>query len=185
MESRRGIRDGENDGRDCAFNARSRRCYRGVGMPDAAEVHPLVLQLDHRRDQRTIGQSFHLWVFHWPAELPGEGELLLWGEFLVAEEDHQMFEEGLADLHNDFAFQRSRDINVLATRNFTLISRNVLEQESVSGAFGKGFPEEWVREGILAPASDSELSTLDPLLPNPAAAHGQELCLRRVRGNGG
>jgi len=80
-------------------------------MPHAAEVQLLVLELDDPGNQRTSRQSFELRVRHRLAELAGERELLLRAQSLVAEEDDETIEESVADLRDDVALERARDVD--------------------------------------------------------------------------
>src|SRR6266404_319714 len=80
-------------------------------MPDAAEIVALMLELDDRRDQRRLGQATQLRILHRLAEPPGKGHLLLRRHFLVAQEDHQMVEKGLADFAHYLVVERARHVD--------------------------------------------------------------------------
>src|SRR5262245_37155632 len=82
-------------------------------MPDAAEIVALVLELDHRRDHRRFGQTLELGIFDRLAEFAGEGELLARRRLLVAQEDHEMVEEGLAHLAHDVVVEVLRDVDAM------------------------------------------------------------------------
>jgi hypothetical protein len=72
-----------------------------------------VLELHHRRDQRALGQAFELRVFDGLAEDPGEGELLLGGELLVAKEDHQVLEQRRTQLGHRAGAERLREVDTV------------------------------------------------------------------------
>ena len=72
-------------------------------MPEAAEIDPLVFELDDRGDQRKTLDPLDERVFDDLAETPGEGEKPLGRQLLVAEEDYQMVEPGTPD-RRDRAF---------------------------------------------------------------------------------
>jgi len=82
-----------------------------VRVPDASEVDALVFELHHGRDHRGLGQPLELRVFHGLAEAPGEGQLFLWGELLVAEEDDEVVEEGATDLGDQLVGERCRELH--------------------------------------------------------------------------
>ncbi len=67
----------------------------GVGVPDAAEIHRLVLALQHLDDLGMAGQPLDERILDRPAEGAGEGEELVGRQVLVAEEDHEMVEQRL------------------------------------------------------------------------------------------
>ncbi len=100
------------DGVQHARHRRLRQIGR-VRVPDAAEVGLLVRELQHGRDHRALGQSLELRVLHRLAEATGEGELLARRELLVAKEDHQVVQQGLADLRDDRIGERRRDIHTV------------------------------------------------------------------------
>jgi len=66
-------------------------------VPEAAEIDPLVLELDHRGDYRKALDPRDERVFDDLAEMSGEGEKALGRQFPVAEENHQMVEPGMPD----------------------------------------------------------------------------------------
>ena len=69
----------------------------GIGVPEPAEIDPLVFQLDDRSDQRKALDPVDERVFDDLAKTPGEGEKALGRQLLTAEEDHQMIEPGSPD----------------------------------------------------------------------------------------
>ncbi len=85
----------------------------GVGVPEAAEVVALVLELDHRRDERRFGQAVELRILDQLAELAGEGHVLLRRHLLVAQEDHEMVEEGLAHLGDHVVLEIARHVDAV------------------------------------------------------------------------
>src|SRR5687767_1276580 len=66
----------------------------GIGVPHAAEVHALVLELQHGNDLRILRQSLHEGILDRLTEAAPEGEELRRREILIPEEDHQMIEPG-------------------------------------------------------------------------------------------
>src|SRR5438874_592816 len=80
------------------------RCHRrlfqirGIGMPDAAEVHALVLELLHFDDLREPGNALHERILDRPADALRKGHVLRGRERLVAEEDDEVLEPRRADL---------------------------------------------------------------------------------------
>src|SRR5271163_2500359 len=69
-------------------------------MPNAAEIDPLMLQLDDRGDLRKAVDALQERVFDRLADAAGEGEQFRRRQLLIAEEDHEMIEPGPADGHN-------------------------------------------------------------------------------------
>src|SRR6266540_1317238 len=82
-------------------------------MPEAAEVVALVLELDYRGDERRFGQAVELRVLHRLAELGCEGQILLRCHLLVAQEDHEMVEEGLAHLADHLVVEIARHVDTV------------------------------------------------------------------------
>ena len=75
-------------------------------MPHPAEVHLLLRELEHRGDQRALGQASELGILHRLPEAAREGELLVRRELLVAKEDDQVIEQRLADLRDHGSVER-------------------------------------------------------------------------------
>ena len=67
-------------------------------MPAIADVAALLRLLAHLCDRRIGGHGREEAVDVDAAKLAGEGEMLLRGQTLVAEENDAVFAEGLADL---------------------------------------------------------------------------------------
>ena len=80
-------------------------------MPDAAEIDPLMLQLENRRDFREAVDPVDHGIGHRRAEAAGEGELLRRRYLLIAEEDHQMVEQRPADRRDGGVRQVGRQID--------------------------------------------------------------------------
>ena len=66
-------------------------------MPDAAEIDPLVLQLDDRGDRRKAVEALEERILDGLADTPREGEKLRRGQALIAEEDDEMAQPRGAD----------------------------------------------------------------------------------------
>ena len=66
-------------------------------MPDAAEIGAVILAFDDFGDLRKSLDAFQQRIVDRIAESLGESEELGRREFLIAKEDHQMIEQGLAD----------------------------------------------------------------------------------------
>jgi hypothetical protein len=75
-------------------------------MPDAAEIHPLVLELDDRDDLGEVGQRLDERIFDRLREIGCEAQELLGCEVLVAKEDHEMIEQRLADCRDRAGIER-------------------------------------------------------------------------------
>src|SRR5262249_19867298 len=76
----------------------------------------LMLELNHRRDQRRLREALELRILDRFAELPGEGQLLMRRRLLVAQEDRKVIEKGLAHLARDDALESARDIDAVDIR---------------------------------------------------------------------
>ena len=85
-------------------------------MPDAAEIDPLMLQLEDRRDFRKAVDTLDHGIGHRPAETAREGQLLRRGNVLVAEEDHETIEQGLPDRGDRGVGQVGRQIDAVDLR---------------------------------------------------------------------
>ena len=80
-------------------------------MPDTAEIDPLMLQLDDRRDFREAVDPVDHGIGHRRAETAGEGELLRRRYLLIAEDDDQMIEQRLPDRRDGGVGQAGRQID--------------------------------------------------------------------------
>lgn len=100
---------------DGVEHARHRRTLeiRRVGVPHAAEVRGLVLELDDGRDQRTLGKAAELRILHRLAEAFREAQLADRRKLLAAEEDHEVIEQRAADLRDDVFAQILREIHAV------------------------------------------------------------------------
>ena len=77
-----------------------------VAVPDAAEIGGLPGLLDHRDDIGVFGDGLGQGVAADRPEARREGDLLDRGQFLVAEEQHQVIEEGALDALEGPGIQR-------------------------------------------------------------------------------
>ena len=82
-----------------------------VGVPDAAEVGALVLQLHHLDDLGVVGNALDEGILHRLAHAAGEGQELGGGEVLAAKEDHQVVEQRAPDLGHAVLRQRPGQID--------------------------------------------------------------------------
>jgi hypothetical protein len=82
-------------------------------MPDAAKIVAFVFELDNGRDHGRFGQALELRIFDRLTELPGEGELLVRRRLLVAQEDHEVVEQGLAHLADHVILEVARDVDAV------------------------------------------------------------------------
>jgi hypothetical protein len=80
-------------------------------VPDAAEIHPLVLELDHRCHEGAFRKPFQLGILHRFAECARELDQRLGRERLLAHENHQVIEPRLPDLGHDLCRERTRRID--------------------------------------------------------------------------
>ncbi len=65
-------------------------------MPDPTEIHPLMFELGHCDDLRVVIEPFDQRIGDRLAETPREGGELRRGQRLIADENHEMVEQRLA-----------------------------------------------------------------------------------------
>ena len=80
-------------------------------MPDAAEVDALVRLLDDRQHQRAFGQALDQRVLGRLAEALGQRQELLRRKLLIAKKDHDMLEQGDAQLLDRVVVERLGEID--------------------------------------------------------------------------
>ncbi|MEA3220990.1 MAG: hypothetical protein OZX49_02105 [Immundisolibacter sp.] len=72
-----------------------------VRVPEATEIDPLVRQFDHRHDQRVAVQAAQHGVLDRLGDAPGKRQVLFGSQMLVAKEQHQVLQPGVAYLGQD------------------------------------------------------------------------------------
>src|SRR6185437_7553168 len=119
----------------CNQHRRHRRGVEigGIGVPDAAEILGLVLQLDHRNDFRKSLDTLDERIFHDLAEAFGETEKFRRRQILIAEENHAVLKPGLADGGNDVVARFGREIDPQYFRADRAGYRSYLKSVSAHG----------------------------------------------------
>ena len=82
-------------------------------MPDAAEIHPFVLELFHLDDLGMLRHAFDEGIFDRDAQAAGEGHVLVGIERLIAKEQHQVLVPGPTDLGRLLSAQGLTQIDAL------------------------------------------------------------------------
>src|SRR5262249_10302978 len=84
---------------------------RRVGMPDAAEVYLLVLELLDLDDLRKALDAFDEGIFDHLAKTLGDCEELRRRQILIAKEDDEMVEPNTADFRDGLVVEGAREID--------------------------------------------------------------------------
>src|SRR5207237_10684830 len=82
-----------------------------VAMPQPAEIDPLAFELDDRRDLGEAVDALDERVLDRLAEMPRQAEQFGRRQVLVAKEDHDMVEPGLADRRDGIVVELLREID--------------------------------------------------------------------------